>query len=61
MQGKKFHFGNMIKESGWMGLYDGLGAGIWRQAFYATTRFGLFETFRDKLHDIRGHTDFASR
>jgi solute carrier family 25 oxoglutarate transporter 11 len=61
MQGKQFHFGTMIKESGWMGLYDGLGAGIWRQVFYATTRFGLFETLRDKLHEIRGHTDFASR
>lgn len=44
-----------------MSLYDGLGAGIWRQVFYATTRFGLFETLRDKLHEIRGTTDFASR
>lgn len=51
----------MIQESGWMGLYDGLGAGIWRQIFYATTRFGLFETLRDKLHEIRGTTDFSSR
>lgn len=50
-----------MKESGWMSLYDGLGAGIWRQVFYATTRFGLFETFRDQLHEIRGKTDFASR
>lgn len=61
MQGKAFSFGGMVKESGLMSLYDGLGAGIWRQVFYATSRFGLFETFRDKLHEIRGHTDFASR
>ena len=44
-----------------MSLYDGLAAGIWRQVFYASSRFGLFETFRDKLHEIRGKTDFASR
>lgn len=61
MQGKKFSFGTMVKKNGLMSLYDGLGAGIWRQVFYATTRFGLFETFRDKLHEIRGTTDFASR
>lgn len=61
MQGKQFSFGGMVKESGMMSLYDGLGAGLWRQVFYATTRFGLFETFRDKLHEIRGTTDFASR
>lgn len=61
MQGKQFHFRTMIQESGWMGLYDGLTAGVLRQVFYATTRFGLFETFRDMLHEYRGHTDFASR
>ena len=32
-----------------------------RQVFYATARFGLFETFRDMLHEYRGRTDFASR
>lgn len=51
----------MVKESGYMSLYDGLSAGILRQVFYATSRFGLFETFRDRLHEIRGKTDFASR
>jgi len=61
MSGKPFNFGAMIRESGWMSLYDGLAAGIWRQVFYASSRFGLFETFRDKLHEIRGKTDFASR
>lgn len=59
--GKKFSFARMIQESGWMSLYDGLSAGVARQIFYATTRFGLFETARDKLHEIRGQTDFASR
>jgi solute carrier family 25 oxoglutarate transporter 11 len=61
MQGKKFSFSGMIKESGWMSIYDGLSAGVLRQVFYASSRFGLFETFRDKLHEIRGKTDFASR
>ena len=60
-QGYKFNFGQMIQESGWKSLYDGIGAGIGRQLIYATSRFGLFETFRDKLHQIRGKTDFASR
>lgn len=60
-QGYQFNFGKMIQESGWKGLYDGIGAGIGRQLIYATSRFGLFETFRDKLHEIRGKTDFASR
>lgn len=61
MQGKTFNFNSMIKQNGWASLYDGISAGILRQVFYATTRFGLFETFRDKAHEIRGKTDFASR
>ena len=61
MQGKKITLSSMIKESGFMSLYDGLATGVARQAFYATSRFGLFETCRDILHDIRGKTDFAGR
>ena len=61
MQGKKFSFSGMIKQNGFMSLYDGLAAGVWRQVFYASSRFGLFETCRDKLHEIRGKTDFAGR
>ena len=61
MEGKVFSFSNMIKESGWMSLYDGLSAGVLRQVFYASSRFGLFETFRDMLHEYRGKTDFGSR
>jgi solute carrier family 25 (mitochondrial oxoglutarate transporter), member 11 len=61
MQGKQFSLQKMVAESGWASLYDGLSAGVLRQVFYATSRFGLFETFRDKLHEIRGKTDFGSR
>lgn len=61
MQGRTFSMKGMVKESGLMSVYDGLSAGVLRQVFYASTRFGLFETFRDKLHEIRGKTDFASR
>ncbi|KAL7501007.1 hypothetical protein ACHAWT_010592 [Skeletonema menzelii] len=61
LQGTKFSFGAMIRENGVMSLYDGLAAGVWRQVFYASSRFGLFETCRDKLHEIRGKTDFAGR
>jgi solute carrier family 25 oxoglutarate transporter 11 len=59
--GKTFNLQTMGKQLGWMSVYDGLSAGIARQMFYATARFGLFETFRDMLHEYRGHTDFASR
>ena len=38
-----------IREKGFMSLYNGLGAGITRQIFYATSRFGLYEVFRDKI------------
>ena len=50
-----------IKEKGFMSAYDGLGAGCTRQIFYATSRFGLFETFRDKIHEIRGTLGPAER
>ena len=46
---------------GFMSAYDGLGAGCTRQIFYATSRFGLFETFRDKIHEIRGTLGPAER
>ena len=59
--GKTFSFGSMVKNQGLMSVYDGLSAGIARQVFYASSRFGLFETFRDMLHEYRGKTDFASR
>jgi solute carrier family 25 (mitochondrial oxoglutarate transporter), member 11 len=60
--GQTFSLTKMLAESGGVrGLYDGLSAGVLRQVFYATSRFGLFETFKDKLHEIRGKTDFASR
>lgn len=59
--GQTFTLGGMIEKQGLMSVYDGLSAGILRQVFYATSRFGLFETFRDILHEYRGKTDFASR
>lgn len=59
--GQTFSFSGMVEKQGLMSVYDGLSAGILRQVFYATSRFGLFETFRDVLHEYRGKTDFASR
>ena len=59
--GQTFSLKEMAKKQGWMSVYDGLSAGVLRQVFYATSRFGLFETFRDMLHEYRGKTDFASR
>ena len=43
----------MIKEDGFLSLYSGLGAGLTRQIFYSTSRFGLFEVFRDELAKYR--------
>jgi len=41
-----------IKTQGFKSLYDGVSAGTVRQIFYATSRFGLFEVFRDKLEGM---------
>lgn len=43
-----------------MSLYNGLSAGLLKQLFYATSRFGLFEVFRDELAKHRP-TDMLSR
>jgi solute carrier family 25 oxoglutarate transporter 11 len=51
---------NMVKTEGARSVYAGLGAGCLRQVFYATSRYGLFETFRDGLATHR-ETDFAQR
>jgi hypothetical protein len=40
-----------VNKEGIMTLYKGIGAGTVRQIFYATSRFGLFEVFRDALKD----------
>jgi len=50
----------LIAKEGVSTLYAGLGAGCLRQVFYATSRYGLFETFRDALAKYR-KTDFAQR
>jgi solute carrier family 25 oxoglutarate transporter 11 len=50
----------LVKKEGIASLYAGLGAGCLRQVFYATARYGLFETFRDTLAKYR-ETDFAQR
>ena len=49
-----------LREKGLASLYEGLGAGVLRQVFYTTSRFGLFEVFRDEMAKHRP-TDFFSR
>eukprot|EP00040_Diaphanoeca_grandis_P022992 m.124442 g.124442 ORF g.124442 m.124442 type:complete len:297 (-) comp29061_c0_seq1:596-1486(-) len=44
---------DQIKRKGFGSLYDGIGAGTVRQIFYATSRFGLFEVFRDQVAKYR--------
>lgn len=51
---------NLVKTEGFASLYAGLGAGCLRQVFYATSRYGLFETFRDFSAKYR-KIDFAQR
>ena len=50
-----------VAEKGALSVYDGLGAGCTRQIFYATSRFGLFEVFRDKIQEVRGSLGPAER
>jgi hypothetical protein len=59
--GQTFSLSSMLKNQGFWSLYDGLSAGVARQVFYATSRLGLFEIFRDVLHEFRGKTDFTAR
>ena len=54
------YLSNVIKSDGALSLYAGLSAGLLRQVFYATSRFGLFEVFRDELAKYR-QTDIWSR
>lgn len=61
MQGKHTSITGIVREQGFMSLYDGLAAGVMRQVFYASSRLGLFDTCRDWLHEYRGKTDFAGR
>lgn len=49
-----------IREKGVLNLYQGLSAGITRQIFYATSRFGIFEIMRDELAKHRP-MDLAGR
>jgi solute carrier family 25 oxoglutarate transporter 11 len=51
---------DQIKSKGVLNLYNGLPAGLLRQVFYATSRFGLFEVFRDEMAKYRP-TDIWSR
>ena len=56
---------NIIANEGFGALYNGLGAATLRQVFYATSRFGLFEEFRNAIAKVRtgdeANVDFATR
>lgn len=53
-------FMKTVRTQGIRSLYDGLSAGLLRQIFYATSRFGLFEVLRDEVAKHR-ETDIVSR
>lgn len=53
-------FAQIVSKEGVGSLYAGLSAGVTRQVFYATSRFGLFEVMRDFVAKYR-ETDLASR
>lgn len=50
----------IVRKEGVSSLYAGLSAGVTRQVFYATSRFGLFEVMRDSLAKYR-EVDLGSR
>lgn len=50
----------VVSNEGFLTLYKGLSAGITRQIFYATSRFGLFEVYRDMWARYR-KMDFLGR
>ncbi len=54
-------FSKTVAEHGVSGLYQGLSAGILRQVFYATSRFGLFEVMRDEYQRRNGSVDIMGR
>jgi len=49
-----------VAKEGFTSLYAGLSAGLTRQAFYATSRLGLFEVMRDEIAKYR-ETDVFTR
>ena len=52
----------VVARDGLKALYSGLGAGISRQVFYATSRLGLYDVLRDKAMSLRdGKLDFLTR
>src|SRR3546814_15055450 len=53
-------FSDIVGKEGVTSLYAGLSAGVTRQVFYATSRFGLFEVMRDFIAQYR-EPDLASR
>jgi solute carrier family 25 (mitochondrial oxoglutarate transporter), member 11 len=55
------YFAKTVRENGIMTVYNGLGAGILRQVFYASSRFGLFEVFRDEYVKRNGSVDLLGR
>eukprot|EP00009_Paramoeba_aestuarina_P001027 CAMPEP_0201515712 /NCGR_PEP_ID=MMETSP0161_2-20130828/7205_1 /ASSEMBLY_ACC=CAM_ASM_000251 /TAXON_ID=180227 /ORGANISM="Neoparamoeba aestuarina, Strain SoJaBio B1-5/56/2" /LENGTH=303 /DNA_ID=CAMNT_0047912617 /DNA_START=66 /DNA_END=977 /DNA_ORIENTATION=+ len=50
----------VVRQEGVGALYKGLSAGVTRQIFYATSRFGLYEVLRDFAAKYR-ETDIFSR
>lgn len=49
-----------VQSEGIGSLYNGLSAGLLRQIFYSTSRFGFFEVFRDEIAKYR-KVDLATR
>lgn len=53
---------NMIRAEGFGALYNGLSAGLLRQATYTTARMGIFRTITEKIKDPEtGSLSFAKR
>ena len=52
----------LVAREGVLSLYSGLSAGLTRQLFYATSRLGLYDFFRERVAARRGGSiDFGTR
>jgi len=54
-------FRDVVSESGPIGLWRGLSAGLLRQIFYGTSRFGIFQTLTDRYTPVGEQLPFYKK
>lgn len=51
----------IVKKQGFLALYNGLSASLLRQITYSTTRFAIYEVFKQRMADSSGSVPFYKR